>query len=159
MILVSHPAARMFDLIEGAEHYPAFLPWCASATVLERDDAVVAATIGVDWHGLRMTFTTRNRKQRPERLELALERGPFREFRGEWLLKPLGDAGCRIDFALRYEFASDMLGRVASPVFERITNTLVDAFVQRADALGDAIPTLAWVRPEPVEGHDPHDGR
>ena len=158
MLLVSHPVERMYNLIEGAEHYPAFLPWCSSATVLERDDAVVAATIGVDWHGLRMTFTTRNRKRRPEWLGLALERGPFREFSGEWLLKPLGDAGCRIDFTLRYEFASDILGRVASPVFERITNTLVDAFVTRADALGDAIPALAWVKPGPVAGREPQGG-
>ena len=37
-VLVAHSAERMFDLIEAAEHYPAFLPWCARATVLQRDD-------------------------------------------------------------------------------------------------------------------------
>ena len=55
--------------------------------------------------------------------------------------------GCKIDFTLHYEFASEILGRVASPVFERITNTLVDSFVHRADQLGDRIPTLVWVCP------------
>ena len=156
VLLVRHPAERMYDLIEGAEHYPEFLPWCAKATVLERNESVVAATIGVDWHGVRFEFTTRNRKRRPDRLELALESGPFRRFRGEWLLKPLGAEGCRIDFALQYEFASEILGRVASPVFERITNSLVDAFVYRADQLGDGIPTLAWVHANPSGGSDPH---
>ena len=36
-VLVGHSAARMFDLIEAAEHYPDFLPWCAAATIVERD--------------------------------------------------------------------------------------------------------------------------
>jgi ribosome-associated toxin RatA of RatAB toxin-antitoxin module len=145
MVLVEHPVERMYDLIEGAEHYPAFLPWCARATVLERNESIVAATIGIDWHGVRLEFTTRNRKRRPEWLQVALERGPFRRFRGEWLLKPLGPHGCKIDFTFQYELASGVLGRVASPVFERITNTLVDAFVHRADQLGDGIPALESV--------------
>jgi ribosome-associated toxin RatA of RatAB toxin-antitoxin module len=147
MVLVQHPAERMYDLIEGAEHYPAFLPWCARATVLERDESVVAATIGIDWHGVRFEIATRNRKRRPEWLEFTLTRGPFRRFHGEWLLRKLGDSGCRIDFALHYEFASDMLAHAASPAFERIANTMVDAFVRRADQVGDAIPALAWVIP------------
>ena len=155
VLLVQHPAERMYDLIEGAEHYPEFLPWCAKATVLERSELVVAATIGIDWHGVRLEFTTRNRKRRPEWLELALERGPFRRFHGEWLLKPLGASGCKIDFRFHYEFASEILGRVASPVFERITNTLVDAFVHRADQLGDGIPPLAAVIANPSGGSDP----
>ena len=56
----------MFDLIERAEHYPAFLPWCAAATILERDDAIVAARIAVAWHGVNFEIVTRNPKKRPE---------------------------------------------------------------------------------------------
>jgi len=145
LLLVTHPAERMYDLIEGAEHYPAFLPWCTSAVVTERTDDIVAADIVVDWHGVRIEFATRNHKRRPGWMGVRLARGPFREFAGEWQLTPLGDAGCRIAFSLRYAFNSAMLSRVASPVFERITTTLVDAFVTRADALGPAIPV-----PSPV---------
>jgi ribosome-associated toxin RatA of RatAB toxin-antitoxin module len=147
LLFVHHPAERMYDLIEGAEYYPDFLPWCSKTTILERTERVVAATIGVDWHGVRLEFTTRNHKRRPEWLELALVTGPFRHFDGEWQLKPLGAQGCRIDFALDYVFASELLGRVAGPIFERITNTLVDAFVKRADALGDRIPAPRQVAP------------
>src|SRR5688572_16285446 len=147
LLFVQHPAERMYDLIEGAEYYPDFLPWCSSVTVHERTERFVAATLGVDWHGVRLEFTTRNRKQRPEWLELALVRGPFRHFRGAWELKPLGSAGCKIEFLLDYEFASDLLARAAGPLFEHITDTLVDAFVKRADVLGKAIPPLPPVDP------------
>jgi len=115
--LIGYSAARMFDLIEAAEHYPAFLPWCARAVIVERDDAVVVARIGVDYHGARFEFTTRNPKRRPEWMAITLERGPFRRFEGEWNLSALAPAACRIEFALRYEFASAIVGTLAGPVF------------------------------------------
>ena len=130
--LVGHSAENMFDLIEAAEHYPAFLPWCAGATVLERNDSVVVARIAVNYHGVKFDFTTRNPKRRPEWMAVDLEQGPFRRFAGDWHLKPLDNAGCKVEFSLRYDFASPVLARVAGPVFDRLANTLVDAFVARA---------------------------
>jgi ribosome-associated toxin RatA of RatAB toxin-antitoxin module len=141
LLLVPHPAERMYDLIEGAEHYPSFLPWCAAATILVRNDEEVAARVTVEVRGVRFQFVTRNRKRRPTWMGLGLEEGPFRRFDGEWNLTPLGEAGCRIDFVLRYDFESAVMRRVAGSVFERITSTLVEAFVARADALGGGIPT------------------
>jgi ribosome-associated toxin RatA of RatAB toxin-antitoxin module len=146
-VLVTHSARQMFDLIEAAEHYPDFLPWCAAATIVERDDSVVRADVTVDYHGVRFHFRTRNPKRAPEWMAIHLEQGPFHHFEGEWQLTPLGSEGCRIAFLLRYDFSTPLLSRVASHVFERITNTLVDAFVARADALGPAIPVPAAVAP------------
>src|SRR6266545_5606725 len=132
-MLVGWPAHSMFDLIEAAEHYPDFLPWCAGTQVVSRDDEHVAALIKVNYHGVHFEFTTRNVKRRPEWMGVALEHGPFRHFHGEWRLTPLGDAGCRIEFRLDYDFASTLMTRLAGPVFERIADTLVDALVMHAD--------------------------
>lgn len=134
-VLVAHPAERMFDLIEAAEFYPAFLPWCASAVVLQRDDTVVVARLQVAYLGARFEFTTRNPKRRPEFMAIGLQEGPFRRFEGTWHLKPLSNWGCRIEFALSYDFANSVMGALASPVFHRIADTLVDAFIQRADSV------------------------
>jgi ribosome-associated toxin RatA of RatAB toxin-antitoxin module len=139
-VLVAHAAERMFDLIEAAEHYPAFLPWCASATVLQRDDAVVVARLQVAYMGAKFEFTTRNPKRRPEYMAIGLEEGPFQRFEGTWNLKPLASWGCRIEFALSYDFANTVMGSLASPVFHRIADTLVDAFIQRADRVYGATP-------------------
>jgi ribosome-associated toxin RatA of RatAB toxin-antitoxin module len=147
LLLVEHPVERMYDLIEGAEHYPDFLPWCAKATILERSDDVVTARLVVQMRGMRFSIVTRNPKRRPEWLGLALNEGPFRAFRGEWTLAPLGDAGCKVAFALHYDFDNAALRAVAGPMFERVSNTLVDAFVARADALGSRIPRLYHVVP------------
>jgi ribosome-associated toxin RatA of RatAB toxin-antitoxin module len=149
-VLVAHPAERMFDLIEAAEHYPEFLPWCAAATIVERHNELVAAIITIDWHGARFSLTTRNAKRRPEWMSIGLERGPFRRFDGEWNLTPLSEAGCKIAFRLGYEFDSTVLGTLARPVFDRIADTLVDAFVARADRVLTALPGRRG--PPPREG-------
>jgi ribosome-associated toxin RatA of RatAB toxin-antitoxin module len=134
-VLVGHSAEEMFDLIEAAEHYPDFLPWCAAATIVERDASVVVADIEIDVHGVRFGIRTRNPKRRPAWMAIQLERGPFRRFHGEWHLTPLTDAGCRIEFDLRYDFDHSVVGKLASPVFDRIASTLVDAYVARAERI------------------------
>ncbi len=133
--LVDHSAEAMFDLIEAAENYPQFLPWCQTATIIERTDEIVAARIVVNYHGARFTIVTRNPKRRPEWMAIDMEQGPFRRFTGNWHLTPLGTEGCKVEFRLHYDFASPMLARAAGPVFDRIANTLVDAFVARATTL------------------------
>ncbi len=149
-VLVPHSAERMFDLIEAAEHYPRFLPWCANATIVTRDPDVVVADITVNYHGVRFGFTTRNPKRRPEWMAITLERGPFRRFEGEWQLRALGEEGSHIVFTLRYDFESGVMRTLAGPVFERITNTLVDAFVARADVVYAGLPPAAPTAVEPT---------
>jgi ribosome-associated toxin RatA of RatAB toxin-antitoxin module len=137
-LLVPYSAERMFDLIEAAERYPEFMPWCASAAIVERTDAVVVADIVVAHRGVRFDFRTRNPKLRPHAMSIRLERGPFRRFEGEWRLAALGSEGCRIEFEMRYDFNS-VMARLAGPVFDRITQAMVDAYVARADALYGAL--------------------
>ena len=136
--LIGRSAASTFDLIEAAEHYPAFLPWCAAAVILERDPTVVAARITVNYHGLRFDLTTRNPKRRPHWMAIHLERGPFRRFEGEWRVAELAAEACKIEFTLRYEFEHALVGGLAKGVFDRIANTLVDSFARRAQALAVA---------------------
>ncbi|MBK7794439.1 MAG: type II toxin-antitoxin system RatA family toxin [Betaproteobacteria bacterium] len=151
-LFVPYSAERMFDLIEAAEHYPEFLPWCANATIVLRTDEVVVADIVVQHKGVRFDFRTRNPKRRPQAMSIRLERGPFRRFEGEWRLFPLGSEGCRVEFEMRYDFNS-VMARLAGPVFDRITNAMVDAYVARADELygGQSAEASAVVAIAPPE--------
>jgi ribosome-associated toxin RatA of RatAB toxin-antitoxin module len=134
--LVARPVEAMFDLIEGAEHYPAFLPWCAGATIVQRDEQVVTADLRVRWKGLNFELRTCNPKRRPGYMAIHLERGPFRRFEGEWRLAALAPQACKVAFALDYEFDSALMTQLAGALFERIADTMVDAFVARALADG-----------------------
>jgi ribosome-associated toxin RatA of RatAB toxin-antitoxin module len=131
--LVGRSAAETFDLIEAAEHYPEFLPWCADAVILECDEKLVVARITIDLVGIPIRLTTRNPKRRPHWMAIHLEQGPFRRFEGEWRLKELAPAACRIDFDLRYEWRGALTERLATRLFSGITDTLVEAFARRAE--------------------------
>jgi ribosome-associated toxin RatA of RatAB toxin-antitoxin module len=132
--LVERSAEQLFDLIEAAEHYPRFLPWCAGATILARDDALLSAELRVRLAGTQFEMRTRNPKRRPEWMAIHLESGPFRRFEGEWQLAPLGADACHVAFTLDYEFRHGFLTRAAAPVFDRIADSMVDAFVREAEA-------------------------
>ncbi len=140
----------MFDLIEQAEHYPQFIPWCTDARILERTDTLVAARITMKVAGITLTLETRNPKRRPQWLRLVMVRGPLRRFDGEWVLTPLNATACRVEFTLAYEFADAVIERVAGPVFARMADTMVDAYVRRAErCLGHAPPL-----PPPADQRD-----
>jgi CRP/FNR family transcriptional regulator, cyclic AMP receptor protein len=145
----------MFDLIEQAEHYPQFLPWCTGAKILERSDDWVAARIDFSYLKVRFGFQTRNPKRRPEWLQVRLVEGPFRSFKGDWQLTPLGDQGCRIVFDLSFEIADGWFDTIAVSAVERVSRTMMDAFVKRAeDTLSASSPAPAPAvvtvpRPEP----------
>ena len=124
----------MFDLIEQAERYPSFLPWCTAAQILERNEDWVAARLEISYAKLRFAMRTRNPKRRPEWLQLRLVEGPFRQFHGEWRLVPLADLGCKLTFNLAYQTSEGLFDWVAKAAMDRVFDSVVDAFVQRAEA-------------------------
>jgi len=123
----------MYALVDDCERYPEFLPWCAGATVHDRTADTSQATLEIDYHGLESRITTLNRNSPPERIDLDFIEGPFDQFKGHWRFVPLGDAGCRVEFALDYSFSSHAMEALLGPVFGHIIETLVDRFVERAE--------------------------
>lgn len=131
--LVPFSARQMFELVEDVEQYPRFLPWCSGSSVSHRDSQVTHATININYRGIKQSFSTKNLKQPPERMNLQLVEGPFRALDGEWRFTPLNNDACRIDFRLSYEFSSALLEKLVGPVFGHIAGTMMDAFLKRAD--------------------------
>jgi ribosome-associated toxin RatA of RatAB toxin-antitoxin module len=134
-VLVGHSAQQMYALVDRVEDYPQFLPWCSASRLEYRDGTVTRAAVSIDFRGFAVTFRTENRTNPSESIEIRLLSGPFRTLDGTWRFIALAAAACRVDFRLHYEFSSRLLERPAAPVFGYIANTLVDAFVRRADKL------------------------
>jgi ribosome-associated toxin RatA of RatAB toxin-antitoxin module len=134
-VLVPYSASAMFELVDRIERYPQFLPWCAAAQVLETRTEGKTARIDINYHGVRAHFTTDNVNRAGESIVITLRDGPFRHLHGEWRFSPLASDACKIELALAYEFATQVLERALGPVFSHIANTFIDAFVRRAEAL------------------------
>ena len=138
-VLLWYSAHEMYALVTAFEDYPRFLPWCERAEVLERHENGLTARLHLSYAGLHHAFTTRNTYREDESVELDLVDGPFSRLDGTWRFVPLpapgeGDAkACKVEFEMCYAFANRPLERLISPVFDRIANTFVDAFVRRAE--------------------------
>jgi len=129
--IVEHSAEEMFALVDDIESYPRFLPWCVAARVESRMHDTVQATLTIGLRGLRTSFTTHNDNRPGEAIDMRLVQGPFRRFAAAWRFNRLSEEACRIEFSVEYEL-SGPLARMLSPLFDRIADTMVDAFTRRA---------------------------
>ncbi|MGY8870694.1 MAG: type II toxin-antitoxin system RatA family toxin [Pseudomonadales bacterium] len=133
--LVLHSAQQMFDIVNDVLAYPDFLPWCAKTELLFEDEQQMEATLYLAKAGLKYSFTTHNNLSRPERIELELVEGPFTQLSGYWTFEALSDEACKVSLSLGFEFEGKLKNLAMSKVFNQVATTLVDAFVQRADAV------------------------
>jgi ribosome-associated toxin RatA of RatAB toxin-antitoxin module len=134
-VLLAFSAEQMFALVERVEDYPLFLPWCGGVTVREREADRLIATLTINYHGVKQSFTTENINLPPTSMKMALVEGPFKQLHGTWSFKPLRADACKIDFELDYEFSNRVLDSVIGPVFSIIANSFVDSFCKRAEVV------------------------
>lgn len=130
--LVPFSAAAMFDLVNDIPSYPQFLPWCRSASVLSDTDEERCGQLEIARAGIRQHFATCNRLHFPEKIELTLKDGPFKQLSGFWLFQPLNDSACKVTLHIDFEFSGKLIDAAFGAVFRQIADTMVDAFTKRA---------------------------
>lgn len=137
--LVNLPIEAVFDLIEHAEHYPEFLPWCTDAEIQARSAEQVRARVGFGYGGLRAHMDTTVHKDYPHRMRVEVHGRPFERFQGEWQLSPLG-AGCRIEFRVQCAINDPVWDALLQLAAQLIADRLVAAFLKRARATIAPLP-------------------
>ena len=133
--LVTYSPEEMFKLVDDIESYADFLPWCGKATEISRNETDVEASLFISHSGLNKEFTTLNKNTVFEKIEMHLVNGPFKNLDGVWLFEPLGETACKISLNLEFEFSNKLISISLGPIFSKIANNLVDAFIKRADTV------------------------
>ncbi len=131
---VRYSCEQMYNLVNDVEHYPEFLPYCAQSAVHHRDEDEVQATLVIVAAGVSKSFTTRNRLQTNKMIEIRLINGPFSHLEGFWRFDETPE-GCKVSFDLEFEFAGRMFSLLLGPIFEQVTDKMVDSFCDRAEVL------------------------
>ena len=125
---------QMYNLVNDVERYAEFLPYFVESLVHHRDLDEVQATLSVSAAGIHKSFTTRNRLQTNKMIEIRLVDGPFSHLEGFWRFDETA-VGCVISFDLEFDFAGRMFSMMLGPLFEQVTDKMVDAFCDRAKAI------------------------
>ena len=58
-VLVPYSAQQMFTLVDNVADYPQFMPWCGGTGVIPVDENTVHATVHIDYHHIKQSFTRR----------------------------------------------------------------------------------------------------
>lgn len=131
---VTYSCEQMYALVNEVEHYSEFLPYCSDSKVHHRDEDEVQATLVIGAAGMSKSFTTRNRLQVNKMIEIRLVDGPFSHLEGFWRFDEVG-SGCKISFDLEFEFAGKIFSMLLGPIFDQVTDKMVDAFCDRAEVI------------------------
>jgi len=132
---VPYSSAQMYALVNDVESYPEFLPWCSDSRLHECHDDRLRASLTLKAGKLAYSFTTENTMQPDRLISIRLVEGPFRELTGSWQFEDLGDNRCFIRLNMRFEFKNRLVKMALAKTFNKILNSLVDAFTQRAREL------------------------
>jgi ribosome-associated toxin RatA of RatAB toxin-antitoxin module len=125
----------MYALVNDVARYPEFLPWCVGAQVREVSPTETLASVQAAKGVVRMQFTTRNTLKPDAEILMQHEEGPFSRLTGRWNFEALGGRGSRVLFRMDFEFKSRMMAFAFNPMFQSVCDSIVDAFVLRAQSV------------------------
>jgi len=129
--LVGYRPDQLFDLVADVASYPEFLPWCVGARIRSQTEHELVADLTIGFGPFRESFTSRVSLERPDRIRVRYENGPFRYLNNQWVFIP-DPNGVQVDFWVDFEFRSKLLQRAIGVVFNEAVRRMVGAFLKRA---------------------------
>jgi ribosome-associated toxin RatA of RatAB toxin-antitoxin module len=130
--IVPYSAEQMYQLVNQVDDYPKFLNWCSSASILKQTDTQIIASVEINKAGLTQSFTTINTLTPNQRIDITLKEGIFKQLNGAWIFTKLNDNACKVVLNLNFSFSSKIIDMAISPIFTKIANSQLDAFITRA---------------------------
>jgi coenzyme Q-binding protein COQ10 len=129
--IVPYTPEQLFDLVADVGKYPRFLPWCVAARVRHRTETHLLSDLTIGFGPFRESFTSRVTLDRPHRVTVKYENGPFRYLNNQWVFAP-HNGGTEVDFFVDFEFRSRILQAAIGVVFNEAVRRMVNAFRKRA---------------------------
>lgn len=134
---VKFSANQMYSLVNDIETYPDFLPWCTDANIISSDKATLTASISISVGRIKKIFTTLNIMRKGISINMTLIKGPFKELNGQWIFQDNSAGGSTVSLEMQFEFKNKLLKYTFGTAFKKIIDSLVDAFIERANVIYD----------------------
>ena len=126
---------QMYDLVNGVEDYPAFIPWCCASSSEQLSEYEKKASLSFARGAIKTSFTTKNTLFPNEKIEMELLDGPFRHLYGIWTFNDIESSGSRVELDLEFELSNRIFKLTLEKLFNQISDRLVTAFVKRAEQI------------------------
>jgi coenzyme Q-binding protein COQ10 len=126
---------QLFDLAADVESYPDYLPGWQSARIVERTDTCLHVEQQLGLKLLRQPFVSTVELERPTRITVHSDNGPFRCLRLEWRFQAAGLQQCRVTLRFDLQLKSSFLEPMVNSLFNLAAADIIDRFELRAHTL------------------------
>lgn len=126
---------QLFDLVADVADYDEFLPWVVAVRVRSSSETETIADLVVGFSAFKERFTSRVRKERPDRIVVDYIEGPLKYLHNEWRFDRAPDGGTILFFSVDFAFKSRLFESLAGAMFDRALRRMTSAFERRAAAL------------------------
>ena len=130
-IEVEASAEKLYEVVFDIEQYPSFLTWCDSSEILSIEDHLVTASLTINILGFKSTITTLNKLYRPTKIEMSLQEGPFKSFKGTWLFEEITFEKTRVSYTMEYQIANPITDLMAKQKLVSFIDQFVGEFVKK----------------------------
>ena len=131
IIEVEASAEKLYQVVSDIESYPSFLTWCDSSEILSIEGHLVTASLSINLLGFKSSITTLNRLRRPEKIEMSLQEGPFKSFKGTWLFEVVSLEKTRVSYAMEYQISKPVTGLLVKKKLASFIDQFVGEFVKK----------------------------
>lgn len=124
-------AQTLYEAVADIESYPAFLPGCLAAQILERGEGFVRASLTVGYGPFRESYVSKVLLKPFHRLDVIYEKGPFLNLQNYWTFHPLSRNETEVEFFIEFKLRSFLLQKAMEAVFLEKAQHLMEAFEKR----------------------------
>ena len=138
-VLIPHSADDLYGLVLDIRRYPEFIKWITHVSVAREHGTAETAytclgTAFVQFSGFNEQFSSHVKGDPVARkIDVQLERGPFRHLRNRWQFDPREDGKTRVHCFIDYEFKNPVLRMLARTNSRLAVEKIIDAFRLEAD--------------------------
>lgn len=129
---VVYSAKQMYALVNDIKTYPDFLPWCTKTNILQQQEDSLTASVSISMGKIKQSFTTRNVMKVNDSIYMELVEGPFKKLTGLWQFRENEYGKCLVSLDMQFEFKNKIIKHTFGAAFKKITDSMVDAFIERA---------------------------
>ena len=123
IIEVEASAEKLYEVVSDIERYPSFLTWCDSSKILSIEGCLVTASLTINILGFKSKITTLNKIYRPTKIEMNLQEGPFKNFKGTWLFEEITLNKTKVSYTMEYQ--------IANPITHLIVKQKLASFIDQ----------------------------
>ena len=124
-IEVETSAEKIYEVVSDIDSYPSFLTWCDSSKILSREGHLVTASLTINIFSFKSTITTLNKFYRPTQIEMNLQEGPFKSFKGTWNFEVITSEKTRVRYTMEYQIVNP----ITDFMLKQRLSSFIDQFV------------------------------